>query len=221
VNFFLTIPLLFAIFIIITTKRRLFSINETQLIEKQAFIDRYLAGESVSSILVDASVSRRTLYTWIKQHRNQSSQSKELSLKNFCVLENKVKRLEGIIEILQTADCTATSPLGEKLIALEALHGQYSVHMLCEALDVARGTFYNHVFRNKKDATTYATRRKELSVKIREIFYDSDQIFGVQKIAAVMKSEGYPVSAAIVLELMHEMNLVSIRQNSKVMYLHE
>jgi len=194
---------------------------ETHPTEKQALIDRYLSGESVSSILVDAPVSRSTFYAWIKQHRNQASQSKELSLKNFRILENKVKRLEGIIKILQSVDCTATSPLSKKLVALEALHGQYNVHMLCEALDVARGTFYNHIFRNKKDATTYAARRKELKVRIREIFYDNDQVFGAQKIAAVMKHEGYPVSSKTVLELMREMNLFSIRQNSKAMYLKE
>ena len=189
--------------------------------EKQALINRYLSGEPVSSVLADAPVSKSTLYAWIKKHRDQSNQSKEFTLKNFRILENRVKRLEGMITILQTVDCTATSPLSEKLIALETLHGQYSVHMLCEALNVARGTFYNHIFRNKKGATTYAARRKELKVKIREIFYDNDQIFGAEKIVAVMKSEGYQVSNKTVLELMREMNLFSIRQNSKAMFLKE
>ena len=189
--------------------------------EKQALVNRYLSGESVSCILADAPVSRSTLYAWIQQYSDQPNQSKEFTLKNFRILENKVKRLEGMVKILQTAGCAATSPLSEKLIALEALHGQYSVHMLCEALDVSRSTFYNHIFRNKKGATTYAARREELKGRIQEIFHDNDQIFGAQKIAAVMKSEGYQVSAKTVLELMREMDLISIRQNSKAMYLKE
>lgn len=49
-------------------------------------------------------------------------------------METKAKRLEGIVEISQIANCTANAPLNEKLQALEELHGQYNVHMLCDAL---------------------------------------------------------------------------------------
>jgi len=39
------------------------------------------------------------------------------------MLENKIERLEGTIQILQTASYTATAPLIERLYALESLHG--------------------------------------------------------------------------------------------------
>ena len=122
---------------------------------------------------------------------------------------------------MQTANCTAKASLIERLYALEALHGQYNVYMLCEALYVPRGTFYNHVLRNKKDNTSYAKRREELRIRIQEVYNDSRQIFGAGKIAAVMKNQGYRVNEKTVLELMREMGIASISQNSKSLYLKE
>jgi transposase-like protein len=128
--------------------------------EQQSLIERYLSGESVLSILEETAIPRSTLYSWIKIYRNkqQTGKQKAVNLTNFCLWENKVKRLEGIIEILKTAKCSPTAPLEEKLIALENLYGQYNVHMLCEAMDVSRGAFYNHILRNKRDNTYYSKR---------------------------------------------------------------
>lgn len=188
--------------------------------EKQAIIDRYLTGgEPVSIISTKTGIPRSTLYAWIKQYQEKQANGKPvLTLRSFRLLENRVKRLEGIIEILKTAGCSSNDPLEVKLLALEALHGQYSVHMLCEALDVPRGTFYNYIFRNKRTHTWYAKRREELRIAIQRIYDDNHQIFGAAKICAVMKEEGYQVSKEMVLELMRDMGLVSIRQDSKDLY---
>ena len=71
-----------------------------------------------------------------------------------------------------------------------------------QAFNIPRGTFYNHVLRNKKDNTWYAKRREELRLRIQEIYDESNQIFGAAKIAAVMKSEGFKVSNEMVRTLM-------------------
>lgn len=115
-------------------------------------------------------------------------------------LENKVKRLEGKIEILKTVNCKFDAPLREKLYALEELYGKYSIHMLCETLEVSRGTFYNHILRNKRDNTYYSKRREKLRIKIQQVYDENKQIFGAAKIAAVLKSDGYKVSERIVRE---------------------
>lgn len=75
------------------------------------------------------------------------------------------------------------------------------VHVLCEALEVPRGTFYNHLYRNKRGATAAAKRREELRVQIREIFDESRQIFGAGKIRAVLMDRGHQVSQKLVAEL--------------------
>ena len=101
------------------------------------------------------------------------------------MLENKVARLESIVEILKSAPCTPKAPLRQRLYAAEQLYGKYNVHVICDAFDIPRGTFYNHVLRNKKDNTWYAKRREELRLRIQEIFDESNQVFGAAKIAAV------------------------------------
>ena len=186
--------------------------------EKASAIARYLeGGESVLSISTDTGISRSSLYAWIKEERN-TADIVEFSLKNFRIMVNRVSRLEGIIEILQRVNCTVSSPLEAKLPAMEELYSQYSVHMLCDALQVPRGTFYNYIFRNKRDNTWYAKRREELRIRIQEIYDESNQIFGAGKIAAVMKEEGCQVSQEMVRKLMREMGLLSIRQDAKKVY---
>ena len=77
---------------------------------------------------------------------------------------HRVKKLEDIISILKTVNCTFRAPLKEKLAELELLYGQYDVHTLCEALDVSRGTFYNHIFRNKRGNAWFEKRRDEYRI---------------------------------------------------------
>lgn len=185
--------------------------------QKQAVINQFTDGMSVVAIVSNTGIPRSTVYAWIKIYQTKQNK-KEVSLKNFRVLEAKVKRLEGIIEILQNVGCRVDDPLDIKLYALEQLYGQYSVHMLCDALKVSRGTFYNHVLRNKKDNTWYAKRREEYSLKIQQIYDDSNQIFGAAKIATVMKDNGYRISVEMVRKLMRDMGLISIRQDAKDLY---
>lgn len=184
---------------------------------KNSITKRYLNNESVASIASDTSIPRSTIYAWIKKAVDLDACKKEVSIKNYRLLENKVIRLQGIIEIMKKANCTARDPLEVKLPALEALQGQYNVHMLCEALDVPRETYYNYIFRNKRTHTWYAKRREELRQEIQRIYDDSHQIFGATKICAVMKERGIRVSKEMVSELMRDMGLVSIRQDAKLL----
>ena len=182
-----------------------------------AVLDRYEAGESVTSIAASTCISRSTIYTWINLSIAESRKM-QISPNNYRLLEKKVARLEQIIEVITKAKCSPGAPLKVKLSALESLYGQYSVHLLCEALDVPRGTFYNHIFRNKRDKTWYTQRREELRVEIMQIFDDSNQVFGAKKICAVLKERGHSITKEMVAELMRDLGLCSIRQNAKDLY---
>ncbi len=182
---------------------------------KQKALTYYESGINAKEIAETLSISKSTVYKWIKEWSNTVPNNLIAYLKR---LENKVKRLERIVEILQSVNCTANSPLSEKLAALEQLQGKYSVHMLCEALKVPRGTFYNFILRNKRNNTWYSKRQEELRIKIQEIYDESKQIFGAAKITAVLKEQGNRVSEKMVRNLMGDMGLISIRQDAKSIY---
>ena len=135
-------------------------------------VRRYNSGESVSSIVSDTHIPRSTLYSWIKASTTSPNDPHESDKQRIARLTSHVAALEERIQILQSVDCTCQSPLCEKLKCLEELNGQYSVHALCDALKVSRGTYYNHMRRNKRDNTFFAKRREELRGKIQRIYDD-------------------------------------------------
>lgn len=187
--------------------------------QKEIAVKRCLSGESAAAIISEIGISRSTLYLWVKQSREaRKDNGNVISVASYKHLQGKVKRLEEIIQILKEVNCNYNSPLKDKLYALEELYGQYSVHILCEALDVSRGTFYNHVLRNKKQNTVYIQRKEELREKIQKIYDDSNQIFGAGKIMAVLKEQGVKASEKTVRLLMQDMGIKSIRQEAKSLY---
>lgn len=184
---------------------------------KQAIIARCNAGESISQVSKSTGVPRSTIHRWLKNTKSPSQKDRDPE-KIIRQLESKIVRLEGLLDIIKRSNSSPTAPLKEKLEALETLYGSYNVHMLCEALDVSRGTFYNHIFRNKRNNTSYAIHREEIKVAIQKVFEDSNQIYGAGKIAAILKEQGYRTCEDTVRRLMHDMGLVSIRQRAQALY---
>ena len=188
--------------------------------EKYSLVERYYGGEPVSDICLSANIVRSTFYSWLEPYKvDYTKKGKHgVSAAEFVKIKKQNEKLSQIIEILKKVNCTVSSPPKEKLSELALLYGQYNIHVLCEALEVPRGTFYNHVLRNKVDNKSYQFRRNELSEKIKEVYEKSNQIYGAKKIRAVLVEQGIIVSDKMVSELLHEMNLTSIRLGAKKNY---
>ena len=189
--------------------------------ERQAIIDRYTSGgETYLQIYADTGIAKSTFYTWLKQYKLEQEETKEktINYRNFVLLENKIQRLENMVEILKIAGGIEGMPLKRRLYLAEQFYSKHSVHLICETLNISRGTFYNHILRNKKDNTWYAKRKEELRIRIQEIYDENRQIFGADKIATIMRNEGTSVSTEIVRKLMREMGIGSIRQVAKKLY---
>ena len=183
--------------------------------EKQSMVARYQAGESVAGICADTGIARSTFYTWIKPYTTTTTDSGHVvSQQEFIKMKQRIQKLEQKVEILQKVGCTASAPLQEKLQELAKLYGQYSVHALCEALCVSRGTFYNHIFR-RKEGTAYDKRRAEMKEHIKAVFDENRQRFGANKIAAVLSEQGIRISPQYAAELMRELGLQSVTLYSK------
>jgi len=188
---------------------------------KQEALSRYKIGrESAEVIFRDLCIPRSTFYDWLRKDAAQarSNAGIEFTPSNFQRLVTKTQHLEQMVALLKSVNCTNASPLSERLAEAERFSQKYSVHLLCDALDISRGTFYNHVLRNKRGNTWYAERRERLRKLIQEIYDDSLQRFGSGKITAVLCSQGEKVTTTMVRELMQEMGLISIRNGAKSLY---
>ena len=113
--------------------------------KKKKAIKRYLDGEKVKRIAGAMKISTSTIYSWIRQYNEKRN-----SIANEVTeLRKLTERQQKMIEILKTVDCTVSAPLKEKLSAMEKLYGKYNNHLLCETMEVDRGTFLNHIKRSK------------------------------------------------------------------------
>ena len=181
-------------------------------------IEQYKNKESVINISKETGIPRSTIYRWINDYKTKNSISQNTKNKEIKELERKVEKLQTMLTIIHELGIPINAPLKEKLNAMAPLYGKYNVHWLCEAMQVNRGTFYNHIFRNKKDNTWYAKRREILREEILEIYEENRQIFGAGKITAILKQKGYRTSEETVSFLMHDMGLQSIRHRAKAIY---
>lgn len=163
--------------------------------EKQELVARYQMGEPVKSLCKEAGVSKSSFYEWIGQYReNRTLNGQVMTPREFEFLRRRVQKLEEMLTVLKTVECTVSAPLQEKLRELEKLYGRFSVHVLCEAMDVSRGTFYNFMFRSKRGNSAAAMRREALRIQIRDVYEESKQLFGAGKIRAVLVERGQQVS---------------------------
>jgi len=161
-----------------------------------------------------------TLHIWFNSFPTDSSgKPLKFSYQEYASLQRKVEKLQNIITILKSVDCLASAPLKERLHALEPFYGKYEVHTICEALDVDRGTFYNHMLRSKRGNAWFDKRRQEYCQIIRDVFDEYRQILGAEKIRTILIQRGHQVSAEYISQLMREMGLSSVRMTAKKEYL--
>ena len=140
--------------------------------QKNEVIEMYLSGVSVSDLSKQTGVARNTIYSWIKKSKSTQKALKRINMRDVIDLRQKCAQLEKMVEILQSVPCTVSAPLRERYIAIEQLTDQYSVNLLCKALKVAKGSYYNHILRNKNENTIFEQKKKELN-SVMESFFKS------------------------------------------------
>ena len=72
--------------------------------QKQIIIERYISGgETYSQINADIGIAKSTFYSWLKQYNieKETAKKKAVNYRNFMLLENKVERLENMVNILK------------------------------------------------------------------------------------------------------------------------
>lgn len=84
---------------------------------------------------------------------------------------------------------------------------------MCNLLDVSRSSFYAW---RKQAATTTATtaRRKELTLKVKQIFKQYRKVYGARRITSVLNNAGIACSLGTVASIMREETLVAIQKKA-------
>ena len=186
---------------------------------KNEIIQRYIEGETVSSISRSTKLSRSTIYNWLKDAQEKENlRTKPFNIGEFHKLNVKCQKQQEIIKILQTSPCSTRAPLLERYNVIKELSDMYSVNALCSALKVAKGSYYNHILRNANENTQFARKKKELTPIIEEIYNQSKQTYGAGRIQVILKERGYKLSTKTVSTIMQENNWFSIRSGAKSMY---
>lgn len=114
-------------------------------------IRRYEKGESIKALSEELHISQSTLYQWRREYCSIKTPTRTYTPKEFDAICRRLQKLEHEMEVIRLSGYLSAVPLQKKLATLEEIYNRpgnlYSVYELCEALDVARGTFYNHIFR--------------------------------------------------------------------------
>ena len=186
--------------------------------EKEQVVFDYKNGVCISQISKSRGVSRSTVYSWIKECEPKE---KGLTYGKYNALKSHCAKLELIIEILRKTDCIANTTLHEKYEIIKEMSSEYKIATLCSALGVAKGSYYNHILRNKNDDSLAAKRRREFTTMIEEIFENSKQTLGVPRIVAVLREKGYTVSNRFVSSIMKENGWFCVGSKSREIYYRE
>ena len=186
--------------------------------DKEKIITQYESGVSITSIYNSTGIARSTLHNWINEY-NSKKDTKPLNRGDYNKLKMHCEKLENIIQILKICGCTVDAPLSQRYEVIKGLSSVYSITALCNALNVPKGSYYNHILRNKNDDTLAARRIKELTPVVEKIYNESKQTFGSGKIAAIMNDRGYKTTEKTVAKILHENGWFSIKSCAKTIYL--
>ena len=185
---------------------------------KTEVIKRYQNGESILALSQELCIAQSTIYHWRKEYYSIKTANRTYTPKEFDALSRRLEKLEHEMEIIKQSGYIADVPLQKKLSVLESIYRQadntYSVHELCEALDIARGTFYNYIFR-RADHSKREEAQVELMRLVQQVFDDSSQRFGAEKICVTLTESGVCVSTKRIAAIMQELGLQSIRSDAK------
>lgn len=188
---------------------------------KVKVIRRYEKGESLKVLSQELNISQSTLYQWRNAYCSIQTPNRTYTPSEFDAISRRLQKLEHEVEIIRLAGYISEVPLQKKLATLEKLYNRpdnpYSVHELCEALGVPRGTFYNHIFR-RSDKNYYETEHAQLALKVKQAFDDSEQRYGAEKIRRVLAASGICISKRRVAAIMRELGLHSVRVDAKKLH---
>ena len=168
--------------------------------------DLYTEGVPVPEICKQLGVGRSTVFLWVQQ--SDPNHPGSIPRKEYLEKSELVRlRLEN--QIFRTCGCTPSSPLSERLLAIDQFKEKYTVYRLCKTLGVLKSTYYHHALRSP-EKTQIQIMDEQLKPLINEIFKKSMGTFGARRIRIKLLERGYITSEKRINRLMREMGLNAV-----------
>lgn len=175
---------------------------------KDEVVEYYERGHSIKETLAEFGISESSLFDWKKDYDNRNPEYIGAALKRRDGYKraDHERKLEEVVAVMKITRCNANTSISTKMAMIKALENQYSIHVLCDALHLPRGTYYN---RKKREGQLNRYQEADDKIKplIREIFLKSKRRFGRKPIHHKLLEMGYQVSEARISRLMNEMGL--------------
>lgn len=173
---------------------------------RQRAIDLHARGTPVPEICSCLGIGRSTLYLWLQQA--DPNHPKAIPRKEY-LEKSELERLRKENKIFRTCGCTPSSPLPDKLRAIDQHKDEFTVYRLCKTLDVLKSTYYHHSLRSP-EKTQIQLMDEQLKPLIADIFKKSRETFGARRIRIKLRDKGYKTSEKRINRLMKEMGLNAI-----------
>lgn len=112
---------------------------------KDEVVRFYERGHSLSETLKKYGVSQSSLFAWTQDFvkRNPTYIGHTVDLRDDHKATAHMEKMDLIFEVMQKAPCGMDASIDEKIKVIDSLSDQYSIHVLCDALSLPRGTYYN------------------------------------------------------------------------------
>ena len=107
---------------------------------------------------------------------NQRIVVKDYTACQIAAMKRKLATLEDENQIFRRSGCGTSASIDEKVAAVKQLQDNFSIHAICRTLNLAKGTYYNRLYRTPEE-TVFEQRNDELSSIIKEIFEASNGWF--------------------------------------------
>lgn len=182
-------------------------------------VTAYNKGISVNDLSKKYCLPRSTIYYWIQTTIvNSESINTKTTSQDFTRLTQRLAKSNSIIEIMKSTVISNLSSTKDRVLEIKRLTFEgYSVNESCEAINLAKSTYYRLV-NTTEELNSYEKRAIEYTEIIEETCFEHNYSIGADKIAHIMKSKGYPTSQKYVSRLMREANIENSRNNSKNYY---
>ena len=141
---------------------------------KETVVKFYERNHTIEETIQEFGISQTSLFDWRKLYSKEHDLiiNGSSKYKNFRQSQAHLKKTEYMLEVVRKASCGVNAPIDEKMSAIKELEGQYSIHVLCEALNLPRGTYYNRK-RREKMLTQHDKDDEFLKPIIKQVFFDS------------------------------------------------